>query len=145
METERSGPWVVTATFCEKVLQEPDGVVTLVRVIDRIIQNMHVTSMSDPVVPTSLALPLVITLKSGSTLGSHMMRLRLEKPSGMRLPDQMFTVLFEGNDRGVNIILNPVTLLVDEEGVYWLDVLIEDQLLTRIPLRLVFQRVVKQA
>jgi hypothetical protein len=36
-EMDLGGPWLQAAVFCEKVLIERDGVVSLVRVIDRII------------------------------------------------------------------------------------------------------------
>jgi hypothetical protein len=48
--------------------------------------------------------------------------------------------LFEGEDRGVNLILN-LNIVVDQEGVYWFNVLLEDQFVTRIPLRIFYQRI----
>ena len=49
-------------------------------------------------------------------------------------------VVFEGEDRGTNLILT-LNIVVDQEGVYWFDVLLEDELLTRIPLRILYQRI----
>ncbi len=54
--------------------------------------------------------------------------------------DQEFPVLFEGQDRGVAIVA-PMTLVLDEEGLYWFDVTFEEKLVTRIPLRVLYQRV----
>jgi hypothetical protein len=40
----------------------------------------------------------------------------------------------------VNLVLN-INMVVDQEGVYWFEVHLEDQLLTRIPLRILYQRI----
>ena len=42
-----------------------------------------------------------------------------------------------GQDQGV-VIANPLFLIADEEGLYWIDVLFEDSLITRVPLRVIF-------
>jgi len=34
-----TGPHIVNATFCEKVLIEPDGVLSLIRLVDRFTQT----------------------------------------------------------------------------------------------------------
>ncbi len=81
-----------------------------------------------------------ISFKSGSARGRHTVKLRIETPSGLKLPEQLLPVLFEGEDRGVNLMLG-INIVVDQEGVYWFDVLLEDVLLTRIPLRILYQRI----
>jgi len=87
---------------------------------------------------------ILISLKSGKARGRNTIRLRPEAPSGLKFPDQLLPVLFEGEDRGVNLILN-LNLVVEQEGVYWFDVLLEEQLLTRIPLRVLYQRIGQSA
>ena len=49
------------------------------------------------------------------------------------------SVHFEGEDRGTNVIY-AATLNVEQEGLYWFDVLLDDELLTRMPLRILYQR-----
>lgn len=49
-------------------------------------------------------------------------------------------VFFEGQDRGVNVVLN-INFAAEEEGIYWFDVLLHEQLVTRIPLRILYQRI----
>lgn len=49
-----------------------------------------------------------------------------------------FPILLEGEDRGVNQILN-LSFGVDEEGLYWFDVLVDGALMTRIPMRVLYQ------
>jgi hypothetical protein len=47
-------------------------------------------------------------------------------------------VLFEGEDRGVNLIVN-AAFEPDQEGLYWFDVFFEEDRVTRIPLRAIYQ------
>jgi hypothetical protein len=56
------------------------------------------------------------------------------------LPPQTTEVLFEGEDRGVNLILN--FQLEALEGIFWIGLRVNDQVLTRTPLRVIYQRVI---
>jgi Family of unknown function (DUF6941) len=140
MTTENSGPYLNAAVICEKVLQEKDETLSIIRMIDRF--NVTVSALGSPenLPPIPLNLAVLISLKSGKAKGRSTVKLRIEMHSGLKLPDQLLPVLFEGEDRGVNLILN-LNLVIDQEGVYWFDVLLEEQLLTRIPLRTVYQRI----
>ncbi len=66
------GPYLVHAAICEKVLQEPDGVLSLIRVIDRVTVNLQTTSVSGieaPVLPQPLPflLTFAVSFKSGTS------------------------------------------------------------------------------
>lgn len=135
------GPHVAMALICERVLEEKDGVISPVRVIDRIMVHPPTGPHASSTMPgVPLDLRLVISLKSGSARGRSTITLRPEKPSGVRMDAIGFPVLLEGEDRGVNLIVN-LGLQVEEEGLYWFDVLFEDELLSRIPLRVMYQPV----
>ncbi len=140
MTTENSGPYLNAAVICEKVLQEKDETLSVIRMIDRF--NVTVSALGSPenLPPIPLNLTVLISLKSGKARGRSTVKLRIESPSGLKLPDQLLPVLFEGEDRGVNLVMN-LNLVIDQEGVYWFDVLLEEQLLTRMPLRTVYQRI----
>lgn len=56
------------------------------------------------------------------------------------MPEFNIPVLFEGEERGVNIFLNLNFQPKEEEGLYWFDVLLEGTVVTRIPLRVLYQR-----
>jgi hypothetical protein len=105
-------------------------------------QSLKVLWISNGKAATNVT--ILISLKSGKARGRNTIRLRPEAPSGLKFPDQLLPVLFEGEDRGVNLILN-LNLVVEQEGVYWFDVLLEEQLLTRIPLRVLYQRIGQSA
>jgi hypothetical protein len=56
------------------------------------------------------------------------------------MPRNALNALFEGEDRGVNVVLD-LNMTVEEEGLYWYDVDIDGTAITRIPFRVVYQRI----
>src|SRR5579859_3245904 len=131
MPQEFSGPHVSVACVCQVAMQEASGVLSIIRLTDRI-QVLGVTPQMQPQPLQNLA--LVIVLRSGSLRESHSVKIVPLSPSMKELPSAESSVLFEGDDRGPAII-TPVSLVATEEGLYWFDVYLEQQLLTRIPLR----------
>lgn len=140
MTTESSGPYLVAALLCERVLQEKDETISVIRMVDRIVVTVNALGSPETIPPTPVNLNALISLKSGSARGRGTVKWRVETPSGLKLPDQLLPVLFEGDDRGLNLIV-ALNLVVDQEGVYWFHVLLEEKLLTRIPLRILYQRI----
>ena len=140
MTTTSNGPYLNAALLCEKVLQEKDEAVSIIRIVDRITLTTHASLSPETLPPIPVNLYALISFKSGNAKGRHTVKWITETPSGLRLPEQLLPVLFEGDDRGVNLILN-INMVVDKEGVYWFEVRLEDQLLTRIPLRILYKRV----
>lgn len=137
-----TGPFLQMAVFCERVLEEKDGVLSAIRIIDRVTYRAVVPRPSEEMPPFPLNVVALISLKGGRALGRHTLTLRATAPygtAGRQLPDFSVPVLFEGGeDRGVNVILN-VAMQVTHEGVYWFDVKLDDALLTRMPLRVVYE------
>lgn len=135
------GPYVQAAAFCENVIESRDGVLSLIRMVDRIVRTV-VSTM--PVVhselpPIRVSLNLVIALKSGYARGTSTIWIEGEAPLGLQLGARIeSSILFEGEDRGVNLII-PVEFEPKEEGIYWFTVGIATQVLTRVPLRVVGQ------
>ncbi len=133
------GPYIQVATLCETALQEANGVLSIIRSIDRIVVTAQGTQMPTELPEGNLSLTLVIMLKSDDARGRHPVTVRIQRPDGVTLPPHDFDVMFEGEERGVNLILQ---LQVEAlEGLYWFDVLVNEQLLTRVPLRVIYQRV----
>ncbi len=129
------GPHLQTAVFCERVLQEQDGVVSAIRLVDRI---YFVTDESGQPMQREQPITLLITFKSGTARGIYTISVRREKPSGEEGPVLEAPVFFEGEERGINLIV-PTAFAPDQQGLYWFDVLFEGERATRIPLRAVYQ------
>jgi hypothetical protein len=137
-----SGPYVNGAFFCERTLREVDGTTSAIRMIDRITIQQLGGSTLGPTPPAlasnPMPLELFVGLKSGSARGSHLITITMERPSGFRQDVISISVLFEGEERGVNLV-SALAFQAEEEGLHWFDVIMEDRLLTRIPLRVVIQ------
>jgi len=71
--------------------------------------------------------------------GTAEIKLEINSPSGQRIGFSTVDAFFEGDDRGVNLV-SPVQFQVSEDGLYWIDVTCLKELLTRIPLRVIYQR-----
>ena len=135
----KPGPHLGMAVLCERVLQEKDGVLSIIRAIDRFTITLSGQNVPMQLPQGQIAVTLVIMLKSGDARGRHTLTIWPELPSGERLPKTQMPVLFEGEDRGVNAILN-IGLPITQEGVYWFEVILDDsQILTRVPLRVLYQ------
>jgi hypothetical protein len=65
--------------------------------------------------------------------------IRVTNPLGRSSDLATLPVLLEGDDRGAALV-GVMQLQLEEPGLYWFDVLFERRLLTRIPLRVVYQR-----
>jgi hypothetical protein len=133
-----TGPHLNLAVICERVLTEQDGVTSIIRVIDRITFGANPDGeLIDPRFP----LTLFVNFKSGAALGSHDVAIEVEKPSTERTEIVKAPVRFEGQERGVNVVVQMVFEPEPEsEGLYWFDVLFNGERVTRMPLRVVFQR-----
>lgn len=137
--SDTGGPYVQTAVLCEKVLQEKDGVISIIRIIDTLNITASGVGVPEEMPAGQVNLPVVIVLKAGMLKGKYELKIVPVTPSAKRMPPTSVSAYFEGDDRGINVMLN-MSLLVKEEGVFWFEVSVQDQLLTRIPLRVVYQR-----
>jgi hypothetical protein len=143
---QNTGPYVSVAVFCEKVMHEQGGAISLIRVTDTINQAAVGPEAPREMQPFIANITLVVMLKSGEARGSHGVMLRPEAPGGFQMPPFEQTVHLQGGAWGAAIVM-PLQLPVSEQGVYWFDVFLTDptnadsaQFLTRIPLEVVYSR-----
>lgn len=128
--------WLKTAFFCERVLQEQDGVFSFIRVIDR----FNFVGAAKDMGPQVVRFTIVVTFTAGILRGKNIVRIKPCSPTGKELPGMEFPLLFEGDDdRGAGLIAS-ANFTVDEEGLYWFDVYLLDEMITRMPLRVTYQQ-----
>ena len=131
------GPYLSSAIFCEKILREADGVLSAIRIFDRWIVRGNTKEMP----ATTIPLALMVVFRAGIMRGKSQIKLSPMSPSGQQLPSIEFPVLFEGDDdRGIGIVAT-IGFLASEEGLYWFDLLHGEELITRIPLRVLYQQI----
>jgi len=140
LEAMPTGPYLAAAFLCERVLGEQDGVFSFIRVVDRRTHTVVGPDAPEAMPAITIDWYLVLLWKAGSARGRQEATLQIEAPSGLRVGDtQRLPVLFEGEDRGVQIVAQ-LGLQLQEEGLYWIDVRLDHRPVTRIPFRLVYQR-----
>lgn len=127
MAEELGGPHLVAAFLCEKVLREQDGVFSFIRVVDRFIRPRP-----SAVPPGSQLLPiqviLVASFKAGGLpTGNYKIKIRLNRPdpSAPPLVETENDIFVEGGPDHGFAAINPLFLNIDEDGLYWIDVLFE--------------------
>ncbi len=135
----QDGPHLVTAIICEKVLEEKNGVKTAVRIVDRFTRTVT-SSGPDPdtIPPMTRQLNLLVRFKKGESGSKHDLKLDMINPDGNSTGTLSQTLVFEGGpDRGIDMVL-PLDVQFDRDGIYWIDVYLDEIRVTRIPMRVIF-------
>lgn len=138
------GPFLSAAFLCEKVLQEKDGVTSVIRIVDRINRAVIGPELKTEMEPFDHNLFLYLTFKAGKARGPMELNIRLEDPSGASKSPLTQTVNFEGDDeRGVNIVAD-FRLRIQLPGLHWFDIFLDRVRVTRIPLRVLYSPQIRQ-
>jgi hypothetical protein len=131
-------PLLSAAFLCEKVLQEKDDVLSAMRIVD----TFTVSIPPDLPSGTKPAIQLTGLLSfkrasSGDRPEKHQATLRVRSPSGRQiLLPQKIDLFFKAEEcAGANAILN-IGLSIEEFGLFWIDVFVDDEPTTQIPFRL---------
>jgi hypothetical protein len=133
----QGGPYLQAALLCEKALQETDGVISLIRIVDR----WTVSGPTDDMPQTAIQATMVLMFKSGFHRGPGRLTITPTSPRDAAMPAIEVPVHFEGDeDRGVNVVI-PMAFPAQEPGVYWFGVALDGQTVSHIPLRVIYHRV----
>ncbi len=128
------GPYVAIATLCERVLHETDGGISCIRLMDTIALEVPADA-PDPFPPIAYQGMALISFKSGDYVGPMTLRIEFKNPSGESgKPSQEHLLQFQGNEHGTNLIMRLNLQFVDQ-GLYYFDLFLDEELATRIPLR----------
>lgn len=136
MKMDRPKPYAVVATFCENVIEGKDGTLSLIRVVDNITVTLGPDHERYP--PLVAHAVLATILRSGEAQGLYTLKFILRPPSGEERQSPDMPIEFTGEERGINIraeFVFPVTM----PGLYWVDLMVDGEKLTSVPLRLIVQ------
>lgn len=132
------GPYLVAALFCEKVLQEKDGVNSAIRIIDRVTRTLITDDPPKTMEPFPTQFAFLLILKTGENSGLTEIELIPCNPDNKRFPALRRTVnLDPPSYKGVNLVVN-VAITFDKPGPWWFEVKINNQLRTKVPLEVVY-------
>jgi hypothetical protein len=145
MPAHSTGPHVQVATFCEKVIRDASGQLSLIGLTAGVAQGAVGPEVPDEMPPFQLGgLTLVLTLWSDQAKGRFELKVRPEAPNGQQLDAIAAPIQLPGGAQGVDLVLQ-INMLVEHEGTYWFDILFspggggQDRLLSRIPLTVQYQ------
>jgi hypothetical protein len=130
-------PLVAVATLCEQILEEKDGVVSAIRVVD----TYYVEPPKDLPAGTVAGIPLklLLSLKSSDLTGPHEVRVVLRAPTGKSTEFHRQQIVLNGGERGehgANLKIR-FAMPANDFGLYCFDVMSGDDVLTSIPLKLI--------
>jgi hypothetical protein len=137
MPEEHTGPYLQIATLCQSVLQETAGNLSLIRITD----SVQVGGPTRDMQPIPFPITAVVSFRAGFAHGKYHIKISALAPSKGEVLTAQSAAYFEGEDRGVNSVF-PLNILLQEEGVYWFRVFLEDMFVTQVPLRVVYQQIV---
>lgn len=130
---------ITVATFCERTLDEKDGVPSLIRLIDRITFTPPAPQTFDaegkPLEP-HVALAFYIRLSSLNEGSEHELRLTIQNPLGEEKEIVKYPFKIERNKSGVNF-RGDLTVGVKHAGFYWMRIYIDSVFKMQIPLEVV--------
>jgi hypothetical protein len=126
-----TAPYVSSAFVCEKLLFEKDGAISAIRMVDTF--YIPLDAPNDDV--AALPVTLYVGIKTDVAIEGTM-SIVLQTPNGARTEiPQKWPISLTPELLGANLILT-LALGLKHIGWTWADVLFNDQLLTRIPMRL---------
>jgi len=135
------GPFLTVATFCEQVIEDKSGVLSLIRIVDRMNISTQGPTSPENMPPAMLNWFLVLNFKSGEARGSLPVKIEPELPSGIRLEPMMLSAHFEGGNRGANIV-SRINMKLEMPGIYWFRIYLNDEFLTQVPVEVIYSRIV---
>jgi hypothetical protein len=134
----RKQPRLCAALLCENVLQDKDGVLSLIRVIDTF--NINATTKQLP--PGFATFKLHVSFKADEAIGPRTLLVVGRSPDRKEILRQEYPIQFTSDADGANGagIIADCQILIGVAGTYWFEVFLNSEFVTRIPLRIVYQQ-----
>ena len=136
--TGNSGPFLVAAFFCEKVLVENSGVKSAIRIVDRVTYHPIVPAITDEPIHFDYDTNLFVSFKSGRARGVQEFVVEMQSPDGQVKYPLRCPINFEGDeDRGVDTVIQ-MKINFELVGLYWFAIKLNDALVTKVPFRFIY-------
>lgn len=131
-------PYLKLGTICERVLEEKDGVLSLIRIVDKFTVTITGKEPPDQLPRGSKMLTIVMSWVGG--LGSHEAAFNIISPAGeIQQSPRSWSFTLDAINQGHNIVVTlPVSIA--KEGVYWIEFILNEQVKTRIPFQILYER-----
>ena len=136
----KEGPFIQACCFCDTVIEDKTGVLSLIRIIDTVTHTAAGPNPPELMPKFNYTMNLVLVTKSGKARGRHELNIIVENPSGLSEQIASSSIHFEGEDKGHNLITN-INFGFEYEGLYWFHMHLDDEWWTSVPFRVRYNRV----
>lgn len=134
------GPFVQVACFCDTIIEDKSSVLSLIRIVDVLNREERGPDAPKLMAPVIMPLTMVLMLQPGEARGRGDIVIKIELPSGIKEEGPELTAHFE-KGRGTNIVTS-LQYKFTQEGEYRFWVYLDDQVLTCLPLRVKYRRII---
>lgn len=131
-------PYLKIGTLCERVLQEKDDVLSLIRLVDQFTLTIAGKELPDQLPEGEAILTIVMSWVGG--LGRHEAAFNIISPDGdtQRSP-KSWSFTLDAINRGHNIIVT-LPVKIRREGIYWVEFILNGQVKSRTPFQIRYER-----
>ena len=130
-------PSLRIAALCEKVLEEKDGSLSLIRLIDRLSITAEGTDVPKELPPGQFPVTAIMSWIHG--LGNYEARIHVDFPDADSLDSPTIPFYLDSLDKIQNVIIRLV-LPIKRQGIYWFNFMLGDDVKSKLPLRVIYQR-----
>lgn len=135
------GPYLQVAALCERVIQEPDNAITVIRIVDTLTFTIPETRSAAAMEGGAYQVLAVVIFKDGSFKGKQILTIRGLSPDGkVFVNDILAPIPFKGKGETGSVGKIQMNIVFRMEGLHWFHVLLDGKRITRIPLRIVFKK-----
>jgi len=119
---------------CERVLRESDGALSAIRIVDQVTLPKPPAELQ-PDAP--VVLTFLVSMKGFMGSDSHKLEIKVRPPEGEEKSlggaDVTFASTSPGAVPGANLVVT-ANLFLSKTGLFWFDVLLDEDYITAIPL-----------
>lgn len=131
-------PHLKLGVICEQALIEKDNVLSLIRIVDKFTLTITGKEPPNQLPQVRKAMTIVMTWTGG--LGSHEAAFNIVSPGGeTQNSPTTWSFHLDSLNQGHNIIVK-VPIRINKAGVYWVEFLLNDNVESRIPFQVVYDR-----
>lgn len=134
-QTPRAKPLLVAALICERILQEVDGSVSIMRIGE----TLSFTGDPAKVQAVPVRCWAFVSFRAGQETGRYTIVLRVRSDAGTILQTSSPVSMDLSRERGASLPVE-IARTFETAGLYWIDVLVDGDLTVSMPLRITVTR-----
>jgi hypothetical protein len=133
------GPYLLMAVLCERAQQDQYGSFSVMNVLEQLVAGTDSPDAPEKMPTFRFQGSLAVSFASGNAKGEHSLTVVPIEPSGERMDMVLQVINLKGDDHRATFVSN-VSMDITTEGVYWFEVSLNKRVVTRIPLKIRYER-----